>query len=164
MSLAIGNRLPDARLHRLGAEGVRPFSFADYLAGRKVVLFAVPGAFTSTCSSVHLPGYVRLAGELRSRGVAAIACLAANDPFVMAAWAAAHGASESIDMLADGNGELLTALECAADLSGIGLGRRYRRFAAVVDDGVVRALEIEPERGVTCSSAASILTLLDSQG
>lgn len=133
---------------------------AEVFDGRKVVVFAVPGAFTRTCSSQHLPGFLAHADALHARGVDAIACLAVNDPFVMRAWAEAHGALERILMLADGSGTYTRALGMEADYDAAGLGRRSRRYAMVVSDGKVEQLFLEPKKGCTVSAAESVLSAL----
>ena len=128
-----------------------------YFAGRKILLFGLPGAFTPTCSEIHLPGYIAKAAELRAAGVDAIACVAVNDPYVMAAWGEATGATGKVDLLADGNGDLARAMGLEVDRSASGMGRRCRRFAALVDDGVFTILAVEPAFGVTVCGADHLL-------
>ena len=119
----------------------------DVLGKGKVVLFAVPGAFTPTCSDYHLPGFVHRADEFLAKGVDTVACVSVNDPFVMGAWGRDQEVGDRVLMLADGNGEFTRAMGLEADMSGAGLGPRSQRYAAVIDDGVVTALFVEPERG-----------------
>ncbi len=158
--IEVGSRMPKVLLKRAGEAKSEELSTMDYFSGRKVALFGVPGAFTSTCSNVHLPGYVASAAALRAAGIDAIACVAVNDPFVMAAWGAAHGAHGVVDLLSDWNGDLARALGLEVDLSASGLGRRCRRFAAVVDDGVFVHFAVEPAKGVTVCGAESLLERL----
>ncbi len=159
--IAIGERLPELNLRRIGSSGVELVPLGELAAGKRLVLFGVPGAFTPTCSNEHLPGYVERAAELRAHGVDVVACVAVNDPYVMQAWGEAHRVGEAILMLADGNAELARALGLESDLSAIGLGLRNRRFALIADDGVVTALAVEPARGLTVCGAADILRLLN---
>jgi peroxiredoxin len=133
---------------------------ADVLGKGKVVLFAVPGAFTPTCSDYHLPGFVTRAHEIQAKGVDTIACISVNDPFVMGAWARDQKVADSVVMLADGNGAFTRAVGLEMDGSAVGLGSRSQRYAAVIEDGVVTALFVEPERGLTVSSAESVLSAL----
>jgi peroxiredoxin len=158
--IEVGERIPQATLKRMGPGGIEDLSTASYFAGRRVAFFGVPGAFTTTCSNVHLPGYVARAGELRAAGVDAIACVAVNDPYVMAAWGEAHGATGLVDLLADWNGELARAMGLEVDLPASGLGRRCRRFAALVEDGVIRHFAVEPAKGVTVCGAESLLEIV----
>ena len=161
MAISVGDKIPDVEVKVLGADG-RPqgVSTAEVLGSGKVVLFAVPGAFTPGCSRVHLPGYVQNAAELKSKGVGKIACVAVNDVWVMQAWSEAQGAGE-IEMLSDGNGEFTKAMGMELDGSGSGLGSRSKRYAAVIDDGVVTSLEVEPTgAGVDVSACQNVLKKL----
>ena len=160
MTIKAGDNLPEATFMTFGADGPTPMTTADVFRGKTVALFALPGAFTPTCSEIHLPGYIAKAKELRAAGVEAIACLSVNDPYVMAAWGEATGATGKVDLLADANGELARALGLEVDLAASGLGRRCRRFAAVVDDGVFIMLAVEPARGVTVCGAEHLLEAL----
>jgi len=126
----------------------------------KVVLFAVPGAFTPGCSKIHLPGYVQHGDELKAKGVSTIACIAVNDPWVMEAWGDAQGATGKILMLADGNGDFAQAMGLEVDLSVAGLGSRSQRYAAVIDDGVITSLDVEPNPGVDVSKCENVLAKL----
>lgn len=159
MTVKVGDRIPEAVLTQMSADGPQPVSTADYFGGRTVVLFSVPGAFTPTCSARHLPGFVEHAEKIKARGVAAIACTAVNDVFVMDAWGKA-GNAESIDMLADGNAEFAKALGLELDASGFGMGTRGQRFALVADDGVVTGLFIEGPGEFKVSSAEHVLSQL----
>jgi len=142
MTIQIGDRLPQATFRVMTPDGPAPRTTDDIFKDRKVVLVAVPGAFTPTCHRNHLPGYVQKAQEIRAKGVDAIAVTSVNDVFVMDAWSKASGA-EDIEFLADGNGDFAKALGLAMDGTGFGLGVRSKRYAMVVDDGVVQALNVE---------------------
>ncbi len=143
MSIQVGDRLPEATFTTMTADGPKPLSTTEVFAGKKVVLFSVPGAFTPTCSKQHLPGYVKQAEELKAKGVAAIACLAVNDVFVMDAWAKSQGADGKVLMLADGNAAFAKQIGLELDASKHGMGIRSQRFSMIVDDGVVSTLNIE---------------------
>jgi glutaredoxin/glutathione-dependent peroxiredoxin len=158
--IEVGDRMPEVTLKRLGPGGIENVSTAERFRERRVALFGVPGAFTPTCSNVHLPGYVANAERLRARGIDAIVCVAVNDPYVMAAWGEAHGAAGEVELLADWHGELARALGLEIDMPASGLGRRCRRFAAVVDDGVFTHFAVEPAKGVTVCGADSLLAVL----
>ena len=161
MSIQVGERIPDAKLRRIGEGGMETVSIGEYTKGRKVVLFAVPGAFTPTCSEKHLPGFLDQADVIKAKGVDAIACVAVNDPFVLKAWDAASGIDGKIDVLSDGNAEFTTALGLQFDGSGVGLGTRSRRYAMVIDDGVVKTLLVEEAPSqAEASSANAILDAL----
>jgi peroxiredoxin len=160
MTIAVGDKIPDVEIKTMGSDGPSPIRTGDVLGTGKVVVFAVPGAFTPGCSKIHLPGYVRNAAELKAKGVSVIACVSVNDPWVMAAWAESQGVGDAIVMLADGNGEFTRAMGFDYDGSGAGLGTRSRRYAAVVEDGVVTSLEVEPKPGVDVSSCENILAKL----
>jgi len=158
MTIATGDRFPDVTLKTNGPEGPQDLSTGEFLAGRKVALFAVPGAFTPGCSNTHMPGFVVNADKILAKGVDAIACLAVNDAFVMGAWQRDQNA-EAITMLADGNAELTRALGLEKDASAAGMGTRCQRFAMLLDDGVVTYLGID-EKGVEQSSAETLLAHL----
>ena len=144
----------------MGPDGPAPLRTGDALGSGKVVLFAVPGAFTPGCSKIHLPGYVEHAEELKAKGVTTIACIAVNDAWVMQAWGDAGGATGKIVMLADGNGTFTEAMGLGADMTGAGLGARSKRYAAVIEDGVVTSLDVESKPGVDVSACAAVLTKL----
>ena len=157
MAIKVGDRLPNATFRVMTAEGPKPRTTDDVFKGKKVALFAVPGAFTPGCSKIHLPGYVQHGDELKAKGVSTIACIAVNDAWVMQAWADAQGASGKIVMLADGNAAFTNAMGLSADMSGAGLGTRSQRYAAVIEDGVVTSLEVEPKPGVSVSACEAMV-------
>ena len=159
MSIQIGDRVPDVPLSIATADGPQPTTSADYFAGKRVALFAVPGAFTPTCSARHLPSYVEKAADLKGKGVDEIACISVNDPFVMAAWGKADGSSD-ITMLADGNGAFADAVGLAMDGSKFGMGKRSQRYGMVVKDGKVEQLHVEEGPGLNVCSAESMLAKL----
>jgi peroxiredoxin len=160
MAIRQGDSLPDVRLNTMNDGQIEPVSTAELARGKKLVLFAVPGAFTPTCSDDHLPGFQRQLEALRAKGVDQVACTAVNDVFVMNAWAEDREVGDGILMLADGNGELARAMGLTLDASGFGMGTRSKRYAAVVEDGVVQYLGVEPGGGVTVSSAEAVLEQL----
>ena len=159
MTIQTGDQVPSCTLKTMGAQGPEDISTEDIFTGKKVVLFAVPGAFTPGCSMTHLPGYVVNADKIKAAGVDTIVCMAVNDAFVMGAWGEAQNASELL-MLADGNGTLTAELGLELDGSGFGLGTRSQRFAMIVEDGTVTHLNVEPDAGVDVSSAETIMELL----
>ena len=156
MTIAVGDKVPDIKVVKATEQGPEAVQTTDYFAGKKVVLFSVPGAFTPTCSAKHLPGFVEKAAEFKAHGIDEIACTAVNDPFVMKAWSAATG-SPDVTMLADGNGDLAKALGLTMDGTGFGLGIRGQRFAAVINDGVVEQLHVEAPGDFKVSSAEYVL-------
>src|SRR5690349_17056920 len=156
MTISKGDRLPDVTLTRVTESGPEKVQSSDYFAGKKVALFSVPGAFTPTCSARHLPGYVDKAAELKAKGVDEIAATAVNDAFVLGAWNKSAG-SDDITMLADGNGDFAEALGLTMDGSGFGLGKRGQRFSMIVDDGVVKELNVEQPGDFSVSSADHML-------
>lgn len=159
MTIQVGDAIPAFKLKTMGAEGPVDITTAEIFDGKKVVLFAVPGAFTPGCSMTHLPGYVVNADKIKAAGVDTIVCMAVNDAFVMGAWGKAQNADEIL-MLADGNGELTKALGLELDGSGFGLGTRSQRFAMIVEDGKVTQLNVEAGPGVDVSSAETIMQSL----
>jgi len=160
MSIAKGDKIPDVAVKTLGPEGPQTVKTGDVLGSGKVVLFAVPGAFTPGCSKIHLPGFVQDADALRAKGVSRIACIAVNDAWVMDAWGQSQGVGDKILMLADGNGDFARAMGLEFDGSGIGLGSRSQRYAAVIEDGVITSLEVESKPGVDVSSCQAVLSRL----
>lgn len=160
MTISVGDKIPAATLTRMAADGPQPVSTGDFFAGRKIVLFAVPGAFTPTCSAKHLPGFTANADALRAKGADAVACLATNDVFVMDAWGKDQNAGGKVEMLADGSGEFTKAMGLEFDLSARGLGVRSQRYALVAEDGVVTTLHVDEGGGLDKSSAESILAAL----
>ena len=159
MTIQVGDKVPSLTLKTMGAQGPEDISTDDIFNGKKVVLFAVPGAFTPGCSMTHLPGFVVNADKIKAAGVDTIVCMSVNDAFVMGAWGEAQNASEIL-MLADGNGELTAALGLELDGSGFGLGTRSQRFAMVVENGSITHLNVEPGAGIEVSSAEAIMGLL----
>jgi glutaredoxin/glutathione-dependent peroxiredoxin len=157
MAIKVGDRLPAVTLKRLGSEGMEEVDTGTLFAGRKVVLFAVPGAFTPTCSAKHLPGFVEHAEDFKAKGVAEIVCMAVNDPFVMKAWGEQAGVSGKVSMLPDGSGVFTEALGLTLDARGHGLGMRSQRFAIVAEDGVVKALHVDPPGTFEKTSAETVL-------
>lgn len=156
MTIKIGDRIPDLNLKRLGASGMEDVNTAALFKGRKIVLFAVPGAFTPSCALKHLPGYINNAAAIKAKGVDEIICMAVNDPFVMKHWGEVAGADGKVTMLSDGNGELTRSFDLGMDGSGAGLGFRARRFSMVVEDGIITDLQIEEKPSdVDLSSAES---------
>jgi len=160
MSIAVGDTVPDIQIMTTQAGTPVRVQTGEVLGTGKVVLFAVPGAFTPTCSDYHLPSYVIRHDELVAKGVDTVACISVNDPFVMDAWGEAQKVGDSVLMLADGNGEFTAAVGLEMDGSGIGLGTRSQRYAMVLQDGVVTALHVEPGPGLSVSAADAILGVL----
>ena len=160
MTIQVGDTLPSINLMTMTAEGPKPISMNEISSGKKVVLFAVPGAFTPTCSAQHLPGFIEHNKELRDKGIDVVACVSVNDPFVMKAWGEDKKVGEEVLMLSDGNGEFTAAIGLEMDGSGFGLGTRSQRYAMIIDDGVVSALNVEPGPGIDISSAEKILEQL----
>ncbi len=156
MTISVGDKLPDVTLTKVGPEGPEKVQSSEYFKGKTVALFSVPGAFTPTCSARHLPGYVEKAGELKAKGVDEIVATAVNDAFVMGAWKASAGA-EDVTMLADGNGEFAEAVGLTMDVSGFGMGKRGQRYSMIVEDGVVKALNVEQPGDFSVSSAEHML-------
>jgi len=159
MAIQVGDNIPESTLKTMGEKGPQDITTPEIFAGKKVVLFAVPGAFTPGCSVTHLPGYVVNADKIKAMGVDTIACLSVNDAFVMGAWGQVQNAEELL-MLADGNADFANALGLSFDGSGFGMGTRSQRFAMVVEDGVVKQLNVEAGPGVDVSSADTIMALL----
>jgi peroxiredoxin len=160
MAIKVGDRLPDVKFRTMGPEGPKQVSTSDVFGGRKVVLFGVPGAFTPGCSRKHLPGYIENFAALKKKGADAVAVTAVNDAFVMDAWSKASGGGD-IQFLADGSADFAKAVGLDLDASGGGMGIRSKRYAMVVEDGVVKHLAIEEAPStITVSSAESILNAL----
>ncbi len=159
MTIQAGDKVLSCTLKTMGAEGPQDITTEEIFSGKKVLLFAVPGAFTPGCSMTHLPGYVVNADKIKAQGVDTIVCMAVNDAFVMGAWGEVQNASELL-MLADGNGELTSALGLELDGSGFGLGTRSQRFAMLVEDGTISQLNVEPGAGIDVSSAETMMALL----
>lgn len=160
MTISTGDRLPSASLVRVTPDGPEGVDTDSFFAGRRVALFAVPGAFTPTCSARHLPGFVEKADAFKAKGVDEVACTAVNDAFVMAAWAKASGVDDRVTMLADGNGTFAEALGLVMDGSKFGMGKRTQRYAMLVNDGVVEQLHVEAPGEFRVSSADYLLERL----
>jgi peroxiredoxin len=160
MSIKVGDRIPSVALMHMTEKGPSPVTTDELFGKKKVVLFAVPGAYTPTCSARHLPGYVEHAGDFKKKGVDAIVCLAVNDAFVMGAWGKEQNAAGKIEMVADGNGDLTKKLGLELDASKFGMGHRSQRYAMVVEDMVVKKLEVEEAGAFKVSSADHMLGVL----
>ena len=160
MTIALGDKIPSVTVQRKTADGIDQVSTDDFFAGRKVVLFAVPGAFTPTCSQKHLPGFVANADAIKAKGVDEVACVSVNDAFVMDAWGASQNAEGKVTMLADGSAKLAQALGLGLDLVDRGLGTRSQRYAMVVEDGTVTLLNVEESGQFEGSKAETILDAL----
>ncbi|CAG9463274.1 unnamed protein product [Pedinophyceae sp. YPF-701] len=160
-AIAVGDKMPDASFAYFDANGdMQSVSTSELFGGKKVVLFAVPGAFTPTCSMQHLPGFINSADDLKAKGVDTIACVSVNDPFVMRAWGKEVGAGDKVMMLADGSGLFAKAIGCELDLTDKGLGMRSCRYAMLVDDGTVKVANVEDGGAFTISGAEKIMEAL----
>jgi peroxiredoxin len=157
MAIKVGDKLPDAKFMTPGTDGPAPISSDDVFKGKRVALFAVPGAFTPTCSAKHLPGFKQHAADLKAKGVDTIACVSVNDVFVMKAWAADQGIGDDILMLADGSGDFTRAIGLEMDASRFGMGSRSQRYSLIAKDGVVEQLNIEQGGEFRVSSAEYLL-------
>ncbi|MEJ2601715.1 MAG: peroxiredoxin [Gammaproteobacteria bacterium] len=160
MAISAGERMPEGTFGIMTAEGPGQITTDELFGGKKVLLFAVPGAFTPTCSMNHLPGYVDKAAEFSAKGVDTIACMAVNDAFVMGAWGKERGVGDEVLMLADGNADYTRKLGLEMDASGFGMGTRSQRFAILVEDGVAKAVHVEKPGEFDVSSAESMLDAL----
>lgn len=160
MTIKVGDRIPDVTLTLATDEGPRPITTQELFGGRKVALFAVPGAFTPTCSAKHLPGFVDKASDIKGKGVDAIACLSVNDAFVMKAWGEQQGVGQDIMMVADGNGDFTRAVGLEMDAGKFGLGQRSQRYSMIVEDGVVKELNVEAPGEFKISSADYLMAQL----
>jgi glutaredoxin/glutathione-dependent peroxiredoxin len=159
MTIKVGDKIPSVTLRYQAPDGVKSLTTDEFFAGKKVALFAVPGAFTRTCSQRHLPSYVTNAAELKAKGVDTIACLAVNDPFVMGAWGKEHKAGDIV-MLGDGSGDFTRAIGLELDRIKEGMGVRSQRYSMLVDNGVVKALHVEQPGQFDVSSAETMLKAL----
>jgi len=160
MTIKSGDKIPQASFMTFGEEGPAPKTTDEVFAGKRVALFAVPGAFTPTCSAKHLPGFVKKADELKAAGIDTIACTSVNDIFVMGAWGEQQEIGDGIQMLADGNGDFAKDIGLTMDGSGFGMGLRSQRYAMVVNDGVVEHLFVEGPGEFKVSSAEHMLDAL----
>ena len=160
MTIQVGEKIPSVKLRTMTAEGPKVVTTEDVFGGKKVALFGLPGAFTPTCSAKHLPGYVQNAAALKAKGVDTIACISVNDAFVMGAWGKDQSVGDKVMMLADGNAEFTRAVGLENDASGYGMGVRSKRYAMVVDNGVVKALNVEKPGSFEVSSAEAVMKAL----
>ncbi len=159
MTVKIGDKIPNGQLTIVTEEGPKPVSAEEFFSGRKVAMFAVPGAFTPTCSARHLPSFVDKAADIKNKGVDEIACISVNDPFVMGAWNKADG-SEDITMVADGNGDFTEALGLGMDASRFGMGKRSQRYSMLVEDGTITQLNVEAPGDYSVSGGEVLLSQL----
>jgi Peroxiredoxin len=160
MAIKVGDKIPAAKLQIKTKDGVQTKTTDEIFGGKRVVLFALPGAFTPTCSAKHLPGFVNNHQALKSKGIDSVACLSVNDAFVMDAWGKDQGVEDKVMMLADGNGEFTKAVGLTMDGTGYGMGLRSQRYAMVLDNGVIKTLNVEAPGAFEVSSAESILKAL----
>ena len=156
MTIAVGDTFPQVTLKKRGTEGLEDLHTKDVIDGNKVVMFGIPGAYTGTCTNTHLPSYLAKMDELKAKGVDHVVCLSVNDPFVMKAWADQYDPEGKVVMFPDGNGELTKALGLEMDGSGAGLGTRCKRCSLVIENGIVKNIEIEPNPGVMEVSGADV--------
>jgi peroxiredoxin len=159
MTIQVGDKIPNVPIAVATPDGPQPTTSDEFFAGKRVALFAVPGAFTPTCSARHLPSYVDKASDLKGKGIDEIACISVNDPFVMAAWGDRDG-SEDITMVADGNGQFADAAGLTMDGSKFGMGKRSQRYSMIVNDGIVEQLNVEAPGEYRASSAEHMLEQL----
>ena len=160
MTIKVGDKVPSVTLRYVSPDGVQAVTTDDFFRGKKVALFGVPGAFTRTCSERHLPGYVTRAEELKAKGVDTIACIAVNDQFVMDAWGKERGAGGKVVMLGDGSGDFVRAIGLELDRTKEGMGMRSQRYSMLVENGVVKALNVEQSGQFDVSSAEAMLKVL----
>lgn len=161
MTIAVGDRLPEATFKLIGPDGPAEVTASEFFKGRTVLLFGVPGAFTPTCHANHLPGYLEHHDELKASGIDEIACVSVNDMFVMDAWSKSSGATGKVTFLADGSAEFIRKIGLELDASGFGMGIRSKRFAMIVEDGVVKSLVVEdvPTKAEETGAEAMLRTL-----
>jgi peroxiredoxin len=157
MTIKLGDKLPPVTLRQVTPAGPKEVTTESFFGGRKVVLFAVPGAFTPTCSQRHMPGYVERAADLRAKGIDEVACVAVNDAAVLTAWARDQKSEGKVTLLADGSGDFTRALGLELDLSKMGLGIRSQRYSMLVENGLVRSLNLEPAPGQVDGSGAEAM-------
>jgi peroxiredoxin len=161
MTIAVNERIPSVDFKYIDAEGnTSVLNTTDVFAGKKMILFGLPGAFTPTCHNQHVPSYVERADELKAKGIQGVVCMAIGDHWLMKAWADALGTGDKVMMLADGNGELTKKLGVEVDLTGAKMGVRTKRFVAVVNDGMIESLEVEPAGGIAVTGAEACLARL----
>ena len=157
MTINVGDKIPSVKLRTMTKDGPKEIATDDLFKGKKVVMFGLPGAFTPTCSAKHLPGFVQQADAIKGKGVDTIACISVNDAFVMGAWGKDQNAGDKVMMLADGNADFTKAVGLEMDGTGYGMGLRSRRFSMVVDDGVVKQLNLEKPGAFEVSNAETVL-------
>ena len=162
MTIKIGDKLPNGTLYEMSEEGPKPVAVADLVKGKRVAIFGLPGAFTPTCSALHVPGYVGQADQLKAKGVDQIVCLSVNDAFVMGAWGKDQKVGDKVRMLGDGSAAFAKAIGLELDLTERGMGMRCQRFSMLVDDGVVKSLNIEAPGKFEVSDARTMLKQLDT--
>lgn len=160
MTIKVGDKMPDLTIKQATANGPMDLVTSEFFKNKTVVLFAIPGAFTPVCSAKHLPGFITHCEEIMDKGVDQIACLSVNDPFVLQAWAENQKVEDSIQMLADGNGDFTKAMGLGMDLTALGLGYRSQRYAIVVRNGILKHLDVEPASSCSVTSAEHILEIL----
>jgi len=160
MTIKVGDRIPDVTLYVMSEEGPQTVKTGELFKGKKVALFALPGAFTPTCSAKHLPGFIERHAELKNKGIDLIACLSVNDAFVMGAWGKQHNVGDKVMMLADGSAEFTKAIGMEFDLSARGLGLRSQRYSMLIEDGVVKTLNLEKPGAFEVSDANTLLSQL----
>src|SRR5690242_18117543 len=160
MTIKVGDKIPSVKLKQMTPEGMKDVQTDEFFKGKKVVLFALPGAFTPTCSAKHLPGFVGKADDIRKKGVDKIACLSVNDAFVMNAWGKDQNVGDKVLMLADGNADFTKAVGLEMDGTGFGMGTRSKRYAMVVENGVVKHLAVEAPGQFEVSSADAVMKAL----
>lgn len=160
MTIAVGNKVPTVNLSYMTKDGPKDISTDELCSGKKVVLFALPGAFTPTCSAKHLPGYIAKANEISSKGVDRIVCLSVNDAFVMGAWGEQQNVNNKVMMIADGSAEFTRAVGLELDLTARGMGVRSQRYAMIIDDGIVTLLNVEAPAKFEVSDAETVLNSL----
>ncbi|MBV8799250.1 MAG: peroxiredoxin [Alphaproteobacteria bacterium] len=160
MTIKVGDPIPSATLMQMKDGTPQPVKTDDLFRGKRVVVFALPGAFTPTCSAKHLPGFIEHADEIRQKGVDAIACVSVNDAFVMGAWGEQQGAADKVMMLADGNGDFTRALGLEMDAARFGMGQRSQRYSMLVDNGLVKRLNVEEPGSFAVSSAEYVINQL----
>ena len=160
MTIQVGDKIPSVTITQATAEGPKPVSTDEFFKGKTVALFAVPGAFTPTCSAKHLPGFKQNAGALKGKGIDEIACISVNDAFVMRAWGEDQAVGDDVVMLADGSGEFARAVGLEMDANKLGMGTRSKRYSMIVKDGVVAELNVEPSGEYGVSSAEAMLAAL----
>ena len=160
MTIKVGDKIPSVKIKHMTKDGVKDITTDEIFGGKKVALFALPGAFTPTCSAKHLPGFVAQAEAIKGKGVDQIACLSVNDAFVMDAWGKAQNVGEKVMMLADGNADFSKAVGLTMDGTGYGMGTRASRYAMIIDNGVVKALNVEAPGAFEVSSAEAVMKAL----